>query len=67
MPRIWFRVGMEADVTDEELNALRNGKDESLMLSVVAKAEVSGETYIPSFDNGCETYDNPAEEVSFLF
>lgn len=67
MPKIWFRIGMEADVTQEELDALRRGKDESLMLSIISKAEVSGETYIPSLDNGNESYDNPVDEISFLF
>lgn len=70
MAKIWFRVGMEADVSEEELDALKSGKyneAEALMEKIVKRAELSGETYIPEKYNGCEDYDNPENEVNFLF
>lgn len=64
--KIWFRVGMEAEITQEELERLRRG-DEELMEKIISKAELSGETYIVGKDNGgVDEYDNPDEEISFL-
>lgn len=67
MERIWFRVGMEADVSEEELISLIKGKSEDLMIEIIKRAEISGETYIPEKYNGCENYDNPDVEIDFLF
>ena len=67
MPRIWFRVGMEAEISEEELNALKAERSEELMEKIIKRAELSGETYIPEKWNGCETYDNPEKEIDFLF
>lgn len=64
--KIWFRVGMEADITQEELERLRSG-DEKLMKQVISRGELSGETYIVGKDNGgVDEYDNPNKEISFL-
>lgn len=77
--KIWFRVGMEADVSSEELDMLlaysgqKKGKCDcetahSIMEKIIQRAELSGETYIVGKDNGgVEDYDNPTQEVSFLY
>ena len=70
--RIWFRVGMEADVTEEELNMLQDGSccdSHELMKDVIQRADLSGETYILGKENGfdIEGYDNPEKEIDFLF
>lgn len=55
--KIWFRVGMEADVTEEEMNTLliysgqKEGEREpikahNIMEKIINGAELSGETYI---------------------
>lgn len=70
MAKIWFRVGMEAEITDEELNVLMNTSFASgiLMQKIIERAELSGETYIIGKNNGgVDDYDNPDEEISFLF
>ena len=65
--KIWFRVGMEADITVEELKKLKDG-DEGLMKKVINRADLSGETYILGKNNGgADDYDNPDDEISFLF
>lgn len=71
MSKIWFRVGMEADVTEDELKTLQS-KDcyasINLMENIIKRAELSGETYIVGKNNGgVEDYDNPDEEINFLF
>ena len=77
--KIWFRVGMEADITEEEMNVLltysgqKEGerdvrKAHSIMEKIIDRAEMSGETYIVGKNNGgVDDYDNPEEEVNFLF
>lgn len=69
MARIWFRVGMEAEVTEKELEILKETKFASgvLMQKIIERAELSGETYIPEKYNGCEDYDNLDVEISFQF
>ena len=79
MKKIWFRVGMEADVTEEEMKELliysgqAKGvrdcrKAEAIMRNIIERAELSGETYILGKDcGGVDNYDNPEEEVNFLF
>ena len=70
MARIWFRVGMEAEVTDEELEILKRTKFASgiLMQEIIERAELSGETYIVGKNcGGVDDYDNPDEEISFEF
>ena len=79
MAKIWFRVGMEADVTEEEMKELLiyNGQAEgerdcrkahSVMENIIKRAELSGETYILGKDcGGVDDYDNPEQEVDFLF
>ena len=55
MRKIWFRVGMEADVTDEEMEELMKyshqvdgecdtNKAEEIMRSLIKRGELSGET-----------------------
>ena len=67
MARIWFRVGMETDISEDELRDLIKNKPEELMAEIIKRAELSGETYIPEKYNGCEEYDNPDEEIVFIF
>ena len=77
--KIWFRVGMESDITEEEMNVLlvyseqKEGeidvrKAYSIMKRIIDRAELSGETYIVGqCDSDLYNYDNPEEEVNFLF
>ena len=78
--KIWFRVGMEADVTEEEMNVLlvysgqKDGerdviKAHSIMEKIIERAELRGETYILGKNNGgaADDYDNPDEEIDFLY
>ena len=67
MKRIWFRAGYEAEVTDEELKELQNGNID-LMEDIIKRSVLSGETYILGKDcGGVDDYDNPDEEINFLF
>ena len=76
--KIWFRVGMEADITKEEMDELlvysgqKNGernveKAHNIMESIIKRGELSGETYIVADNCGLDDYDNPDEEIDFLF
>ena len=78
--KIWFRVGMEADVTKEEMDVLLaysgqiDGerdctKAHYIMEKIIERAELRGETYILCKNNGCaaDEYDNPDEEIDFLY
>lgn len=78
--RIWFRAGMEADITPEEMDVLlvysgqKDGirdsiRAHSIMERLIKTAELSGETYILGKDNGgaIEDYDNPDKEIDFLY
>lgn len=69
MAKIWFRVGMEADVTEKELEDLRESKNRyELMERIIESAALSGETYILGKDyGGVDDYDNPEKEINFLF
>lgn len=69
MAKIWFRVGMEADVTEKELEDLRESKNRyELMERIIESATLSGETYILGKDcGGVDDYDNPEKEINFLF
>lgn len=79
MAKVWFRVGMEADITDEEMKELLiySGQAEgeydcrkahAVMENIIKRAELSGETYIVGKDcGGVDDYDNPEKEVNFLF
>ena len=79
MAKIWFTAGYEANVTDEEMEALliysgqKEGETESekaygIMESIIDRAILSGETYILGKDcGGVDDYDNPEKEISFLF
>ena len=79
MAKIWFRVGMETDVTEEEMKELliysvqAEGerdcrKAHAIMKDIIKRAGLSGETYIVGKDcGGVDDYDNPEEEVNFLF
>ena len=53
MKKIWFRVGMEAEVTDEELKELKDGeRRHELMEKIISSAKLSGGTYILGKDCG---------------
>lgn len=67
---IWFRVGMEAKISDEEMSILTNGSDHrkahQMMKEIICRSVLSGETYIlSSYD--LDGYDNPDKEVNFCF
>jgi len=66
--KIWIRVGMEADITIEELEKIKNG-DEETMKSIIQKAELSGETYVPDCDYNEDIYGNEKEfeYIEFVF
>lgn len=78
--KIWFRVGMEADVTQEEMDVLliysgqMDGEREPrkahyIMEKIIERAELCGETYILGKNNGgaADDYDNPDEEIDFIY
>ena len=66
--KIWFRVGMEADITLDELKKLKNG-DEELAKEIIQRAELDGETYVPDCDYNEEIYrdEEEFECIEFLF
>lgn len=69
--KIWFRAGMEADITPEELKVLQeqNGRAHQLMKKIIKRSELSGETYIVGKNNALDmgNYDNPDEDIDFEF
>lgn len=77
--KIWFRVGMEADITPEEMDVLLaysgqiDGESDCrkaycIMEKLIKTGELSGETYILGKNNGgADGYDNPEEEITFLY
>ena len=75
MKRIWIRVGMDVELTDEEYNDLLKANDdgnyirlERLFSHMIMNGAPSGETYIVGKNNGgINDYDNPDEEISVLF
>lgn len=75
MKKIWFRVGMEATITDDLYNSMVSAKKqndyqqlEAIFLEIIKMGELSGETYIVGKNNGgVDEYDNPKEEISVLF
>ena len=75
MKRIWMRVGMDVELTDEEYDDLLKANEdgnyirlERLFSRMIADGAPSGETYILG-KNDCnlDDYDNPDEEISVLF
>lgn len=64
--KIWFRVGMEADITVEELEKLKNG-DKELAKEIIQRAELSGETYVPDCEYNEGIYENGEDYIEFLF
>lgn len=69
--KIWFRVGMEADITEEEMNMLLSNDGRMrhhVMYNIIKRSELSGETYIVGKNcGGVEDYDNSDEEICFEF
>lgn len=50
--KVWFRVGMEFEFTEEELRRMYNGDVKPLMYKIVAENyTITGDTYAP--DNEC--------------
>lgn len=69
---IWFRAGMEAQISDEEMEVLTNYGDREkptqLMKRIIGRAILNGETYILGKDcSELDGYDNPAREIIFDF
>ena len=58
--KIWFRVGMGADITVDELEKLKNG-DSELAKEIIERAELGGETYVPDCDYNADIYGNEEE------
>lgn len=75
MKRIWMRVGMDVELTDEEYDDLLKANEDGnyirldrLISRMIANGAPSGETYIVGMNNGgVDGYDNPDEEISVLF
>lgn len=75
MKRIWMRVGMDVELTDEEYDVLLQAdndgnyiKLEKIIHHMIEVGEPSGETYIIGKEcGGVDDYDNPDEEISVLF
>ena len=71
MAKIWFRVGMEAEISDEMLNLMTKDSSkisDEMMLDIIKDATLSGETYIVGkCYGGVDDYDNPDKEITFLF
>ena len=74
MKKIWMRVGMDVELTDEEYDELlrtagqNGGKyDYRKLENLFEKVIPSGETYILGKNcGGVDDYDNPDEEISVL-
>ena len=66
--KIWIRVGMEADITIEELEKIKNG-DEETMKGIIQKAGLGGETYVPDCDYNKDIYgdEEKFEYIEFYF
>lgn len=75
MKRIWMRVGMDVELTDEEYDDLLKANDdgnyirlERFFSRMIETGAPSGETYIVGKNNGgVDDYDNSDEEISVLF
>lgn len=69
--KIWFRAGMEADITSEELEVLQeqNSRAHQFMKEIIKRSKLSGETYIVGKNNALDMggYDNPDEDIDFEF
>lgn len=73
MKKIWMKVGMDVDVTDEEYAELMSASEneeyqklEALFRKMIDRGVPSGESYILGKDDvwGLEDYDNPPAEIS---
>lgn len=64
--KIWFRVGMEAEISEKEAEILFAGDEvaHKLMRDIISRANISGETYIPAGDDIALT-NNPENDVDF--
>lgn len=77
--KIWFRAGMEAEITSEEMNELliysgqlsgesNRSKAYCIMKKLIKNGKLLGETYILGKNTGgADEYDNPDEEITFEF
>lgn len=78
MKRLWARIGMSFEISDEEYKEFisnckgdnvqrENAKNTLIEWVKSSKSELSGESYFP--EQGCfgdDTTDNMEEELSFL-
>lgn len=75
MKKIWFRVGMEATMSDREYDEMLKAQKENnhrllerIIDDLIGTGELSGETYIVGKNNGgVDEYDNPENEISVLY
>lgn len=73
MKKIWMKVGMDVDITDEEYAELMSAAEnedyrklENIFRKMIDRGVPSGESYILGKDDvwGLEDYDNPPAEIS---
>lgn len=71
MKKLWGRIGVEIELGDDEYKALveeNGGKGLGELIqnhfSDEGRIQISGETYFPADDS---VYDNPDEELNYLF
>lgn len=64
--KIWIRVGMEAEISIEDLKELKNGNKE-LMWNIIQDAELSGDTYVPDCDCNENIYEYGEDYIAFEF
>jgi len=75
MKRIWMRVGMAVNLTDDMYDELVNASNEGdcnalyhLFETMIKNSELCGETYILGKENGgVDDFDNPEQEISVDF
>lgn len=64
--KIWIRVGMEAEISAEDLKELKNGNKE-LMWNIIQHAELSRDTYVPDCDCNEDVYKYGEDYIAFEF
>ena len=73
MKKIWMKVGMDVDISDEEYAELMSASEneehqklEQIFRKMIDRGIPSGESYILGKDDvwGLDDYDNPPAEIS---
>lgn len=66
--KVWMRLGIAMELTEEEIEAVKRGEDDYVILDKVDKGDftVDGESYIPYAEGNDEFW--PIENViDFIF